>query len=122
MTTSAHRIVPAFLAILLAAGSAQGADITIGLAAAPSSADPHYHQVTPNNALARLIFGALARTDASLTLQPDLATGWSLSADRTGKFTLRPDVTFADGAPFTANDVVFSLCRARAGVGPTQAF
>jgi peptide/nickel transport system substrate-binding protein len=122
MATSAHRIIPSFLAALLAAGSAQAADITIGLAAAPSTADPHYHQVTPNNTLARLIFGALARADASLTLQPDLATGWSVSDDRTWKFTLRPDVTFADGAPFTANDVVFSLCRARTGVGPTQSF
>ena len=100
----------------------RAAEITVGLAAAASSADPHFHNVGPNNMLARHLFGTLLRTDAKLVPQPDLATGFTLLDDRTWKFTLRPGVKFHDGTPFTAADVVFSLCRARPGVGPTQSF
>jgi peptide/nickel transport system substrate-binding protein len=111
-----------FMAGALACAPAYAAEITVGLAAAPSSADPHFHAVGPNNALARHIFGALVRTDAELAPVPDLATSWTLVDDQTWKIALRPGVTFHDGTPFTANDVVFSLCRARGGVGPTQSF
>lgn len=110
------------LLALLAATPAAGAEITIGLAAAPSSADPHFHQVGPNNALARKVFGTLVASDATLQLHPSLATSWTLADDQTWTFRLRPGVTFHNGTPFTANDVVYSLCRARAGVGPTKSF
>jgi peptide/nickel transport system substrate-binding protein len=115
-------LLPALLCALLAGPAARAAEITIGLSAAPSTADPYYHEVGPNNALARLLFGALVRTNAQLQNQPDLATAWSVIDDTTWKFDLRPNVVFRDGSPFTANDVVFSLCRARTGVGPTQSF
>ncbi|MCW3475422.1 ABC transporter substrate-binding protein [Limobrevibacterium gyesilva] len=115
-------IIGLTMAALLAGTTAHAADITVGIAAAPSSADPHFHQVGPNNALARDLFGALVRTDPQLRPQPDLATAWTLLDDRSWKITLRPGVTFHDGSPFTANDVVFSLCRARSGVGPTKSF
>ena len=107
---------------MLAAGSAWAADITVGLAAAPTSSDPHFHNLNANNTLARLVFGALLRTDAALQPKPDLAASVKLLDDRSWQFTLRPDVRFHDGTPFTAADVVFSLCRARPGAGPTQSF
>jgi peptide/nickel transport system substrate-binding protein len=130
MRSAPHRLITALLLSLVggaasaapAASPAAPTAITIGLAAAPASADPYFHDVGPDNALARMIFGALARTDAKLALHPDLATGWTLKGDRSWTFALRPGVSFADGSPFTANDVVFSLCRARAGVGPTHSF
>jgi peptide/nickel transport system substrate-binding protein len=40
---------------------------------------------------------------------PLLATSWRQVDDRTLEFTLRQDVTFHDGSPFTADDVVFTL-------------
>src|SRR4051812_5300640 len=50
--------------------SAQAADpsgsITVGLQAGPTSADPHFHQLSPNNALARHVFGTLVASDAQL--------------------------------------------------------
>ena len=49
--------------------------------------------------------------DASAIL-PLLATDWTISEDGlTYTFTLRDDVTFANGDPLTADDVVFSVNR-----------
>jgi peptide/nickel transport system substrate-binding protein len=46
-------------------------------------------------------------------LVPDLAKGWSVSADgKTYSFELKPGIKFASGNPVTAEDVVFSLQRA----------
>jgi peptide/nickel transport system substrate-binding protein len=43
-------------------------------------------------------------------LEPRLATSWTLDPDgRTYTFQLRPNVTFSDGMPFTAADVVFTF-------------
>jgi ABC-type oligopeptide transport system substrate-binding subunit len=38
--------------VVLLPGWALSADLTIGLAAEPSSMDPHYHNLTPNNMMA----------------------------------------------------------------------
>jgi peptide/nickel transport system substrate-binding protein len=46
-------------------------------------------------------------------LVPDLAQGWSVSADgRTFAFQLKPGLVFASGNPITADDVAWSLQRA----------
>jgi peptide/nickel transport system substrate-binding protein len=107
---------------LLFAGQVQAAQITIGLSAAPNSADPYFHQVTPNNMLARHVFDTLINTDNSQTPQPNLALSWTLEGDRTWVMQLRPGVRFHDGSPFTSNDVVYSLCRALHPSGPTGSF
>jgi peptide/nickel transport system substrate-binding protein len=44
-------------------------------------------------------------------LEPKLATSWELTDERTWRFHLREGVTFHDGSPFTAADVVFSTER-----------
>ena len=56
----------------------------------------------------------IAPTSDGLGLQPGLATKWEVAADgKTVTLTLRPGVTFADGSPMMASDVVWSLDRAR---------
>ena len=45
---------------------------------------------------------------------PQLALAWKPLDPTTWQFELRPGVTFHDGTPFTAADVVFSIERARA--------
>jgi peptide/nickel transport system substrate-binding protein len=43
-------------------------------------------------------------------VEPWLAQGWKVDADgRRYEITLRPNVTFSDGRPFTADDVLFSF-------------
>ncbi len=50
-------------------------------------------------------------TDAS-SIEPNLAESWTISDDNlTFTFTLRSDVTFANGDPLTGADVVFSFNR-----------
>jgi len=60
------------------------------------------------------ITDALVRYDPSLRLVPRVAESWSWSDDRTElRFRLREGVRWHDGAPVTADDVVFTVERAR---------
>ncbi|CUJ37606.1 ABC transporter substrate-binding protein [Achromobacter xylosoxidans] len=105
------------LAAALAAGAmaqAQSAPQTlrIGLSSEPTAMDPHYHQVTPNDAMTSHIFETLVGQDAKMNLVPRLATAWKAVDDTTWEFTLRDGVKFSNGQPFTPDDVIFTLCRA----------
>lgn len=95
----------------LAAGAAQGQTLRIGLASEPTAMDPHYHQATPNDALSAHVFDTLVGADAGMKLIPGLATAWKPVNDTTWEFTLREGVKFSNGAPFTADDVIFTFCR-----------
>ena len=107
---------------VLPARAGWAAQITIGLAAAPTSADPHFHALAPNNMLGAHVFSALLRADNNLRLQPDLALSWTLENGNTWRMQLRRGVTFHDGSPFTARDVIYSLCRVLHPSGPTASF
>ncbi|TCR70140.1 ABC transporter substrate-binding protein [Bosea sp. BK604] len=85
--------------------------LKIALASEPTAVDPHYHDLTPNNALAAHIFDSLVLQDEKQLLQPGLATSWSNDGKTTWTFKLRPGVSFSNGKPFTAEDVVFTFCR-----------
>ncbi|MFT4041326.1 MAG: ABC transporter substrate-binding protein, partial [Thermomicrobiales bacterium] len=51
-------------------------------------------------------FNGLTRPGVEREPTPDLAESWTVSEDgKTYVFTLRPDVLWHDGEPFTANDV-----------------
>ena len=53
-------------------------------------------------------------TNDGLGLKPGLATAWNVAQDgKTVTLTLRPGVKFSDGSPLTAEDVVWSLDRAK---------
>jgi len=102
----------ALIAGLLAiATPALAADLKVGLSAEPSALDPHYHNLIPNNSMSAHIFDALMLKDAKQHLSPGLAMSWKALDDTTWEFKLRKGVKFHDGSPFTAKDVVFSLCR-----------
>lgn len=99
------------IAAMHIAPSAFGEEIKIGLAAAPSAADPHYQLLTPNEQLRKHIFESMTGYDNALRLKPILAESWKATSPRTWEFKLRKDVRFHDGSPFTAQDVIYSLCR-----------
>ena len=94
------------------AGGAWAAELRVGLALEPSSIDPHYHNLTPNNAFARHIFDRLVHTDDTQQLGPGLAISWKPTGDTTWEFKLREGVKWHDGSPFTADDVLFTFERA----------
>ncbi len=87
-------------------------ELTIGLKAEPSSMDPHYHNLGPNNQLARHIFESLVHADENQRLGPGLAVSWKPLNDTTWEFKLRQGVRFHDGSLFTADDVLFTFERA----------
>lgn len=100
--------------IAMTPGAAQAEDLTIALAAEATSMDPHFHNLTPNNQVARHIFDNLIKQDEKQRLIPGLATAWEPIDDLTWEFKLREGVTFHDGAPFGADDVVCTFERAPA--------
>jgi peptide/nickel transport system substrate-binding protein len=61
--------------------------------------------------VSQLIHGKLVQLNhATQEIEPGLAERWTLAPDqRTWTLTLRSGVTFSDGAPFTADDVVFTF-------------
>ncbi len=99
-------------AAVLLAGNVGAADLRVGLKLEPSSIDPHYHNLSPNNAFARHIFDRLVQTDDKQRLHPGLALSWKPLNDTTWEFKLRQGVKFHDGSPFTADDVLFTFERA----------
>jgi peptide/nickel transport system substrate-binding protein len=60
------------------------------------------------------MYEPLVRRDRNLKLEPALATEWANVNPTTWRFKLRRGVTFHDGTPFTAEDVLFSFHRAAA--------
>ncbi|MDJ0981389.1 MAG: ABC transporter substrate-binding protein [Kiloniellales bacterium] len=102
----------ALAAALVLPGTLAAKELTVGLASEPSSIDPHYHNLTPNNALAREIFDRLIMPDDKQVLKPGLAVSWKAVDDLTWEFKLREGVKWHDGSPFTADDVIFTFERA----------
>jgi len=103
------------LGLLLAASlvlPARAADLTIGVGGAFTSMDPHFFDLSPNHALTWHVFDRLVHPDADQRPSPGLATSWRAIDDRIWEFKLREGVTFQDGTPFTADDVVFTFGRA----------
>jgi peptide/nickel transport system substrate-binding protein len=59
------------------------------------------------------LFEGLVEFDPQMKIRPLLAQSWENPDDLTWVFKLRPNVRFHDGSPLTADDVVFSLARAK---------
>lgn len=61
------------------------------------------------SAVAGYIFNSLLRYDPNLELEGELAQSWQVSRDnRTITFRLKPGLRWADGAPLTSADVLFT--------------
>lgn len=115
--TAFHRTFPgafAWAALLacLTLGTAHAAELRVGIKADPAI-DPQYLYLAPNVAIARHMFEPLVATNANETPDPRLAVSWRPVSDLEWEFKLRPGVTFSDGSPFTAEDVVFSFERVK---------
>jgi peptide/nickel transport system substrate-binding protein len=85
--------------------------LTMGVGSPVTSLDPHYHQLSPNNAVSDMIFDKLIETDEKARMQPALATEWRAVSPTVWEFKLRPNVRFHNGSAFAAEDVVFTLQR-----------
>ncbi|MDX1979608.1 MAG: ABC transporter substrate-binding protein [Bryobacteraceae bacterium] len=102
------------LAISLMAGAVAAlADgvLTISMRSEPRTLNPVVAVDAPSRELMRLLHGRLARIHGvTHVVEPSLATAWKFSSDgRSAVVTLRKGVTFSDGDPFDADDVLFSF-------------
>ncbi len=97
---------------LFTAGGAFAADKTLTVAAAvfPDNLRPGTGTYATLSLVAQTNDFLVTR-DNKGDLQPHLATSWELVDPTTMRFHLRQGVKFSDGAPFTADDVVFTIAR-----------
>jgi len=81
-----------------------------GVAGAPLYFDPIIAATNVDQDVSGLVFTGLTRFDRDGTIVADLAS--SFEADPTGKiwtFTIRSDANWQDGAPVTADDVMYTV-------------
>ncbi|MGG7566273.1 ABC transporter substrate-binding protein [Rhodovulum sp. DZ06] len=76
--------------------------------------DPHAQNEGPTIAMNYMLYDTLVRRDADMNLVPSLAESWEAAPDG-WTMKLRQGVKFHDGSDFTAEDVAFSITRAREG-------
>ena len=99
------------LALLPLATAAHAQDLLRIGVQAPFVVDPEYLFLGPNMAACRQIFDSLVGRDSDARWVPSLAESWRQVDPLTWEFKLRQGVTFQDGSPFTAADVVASFAR-----------
>ncbi|MGG5823034.1 ABC transporter substrate-binding protein [Falsiroseomonas sp. HW251] len=78
-----------------------------------NSMDPYARQETFLLSFMANVYEPLVRRNRELKVEPALAARWEQTAPTVWRFHLRDNVRFSDGTPFTADDVVFSIIRAR---------
>jgi len=102
--------------LMLAAGAAaaQRADVVVGMQLEPPILDPTAGAAAAiDEVVYANVFEGLTRFGPDGAILPGLAESWEVAPDGLSwVFHLREGVTFQDGTPFTAEDVVFSFDRA----------
>jgi peptide/nickel transport system substrate-binding protein len=101
-------------AACLITGVAHAQTLRIASAFDPQTMDPHALALLYHSRIAWQVHETLVGRDEKFALEPALATSWKMTGPKTWRFELRPGVTFHDGAPFGADDVIFSIERAKA--------
>ena len=105
------------LALVAGFGMAQAkTDIVVGMQLEPPHLDPTSAAAGAiDSVLYANVFEGLTRFGPDGSVNPGLAASWDISADGTVyTFKLHDGVTFHDGTTMDAEDVKFSLDRARA--------
>lgn len=114
MGTVRNALLASAVTLALAPALAQAkTDLIVGMNLEPPNLDPTttaaaaVDEVTYAN-----IFEGLTRINENGEILPGLAESWDVSDDGlTITFNLRQGIEFADGSPFNADDVVFSIGR-----------
>ena len=107
-------LIPVGVALIASAGLAYAKDsVTIGMVLEPPGLDP---TTAPAAAIGQVthynIFEGLTKINEDFSVTPLLAERWDFSPDlKTLTFTLKPNVKFQDGEPFSSKDVKFSFER-----------
>jgi peptide/nickel transport system substrate-binding protein len=93
-------------------GDESSGNLVAAIAGEPDQLDPHKTTAYFSFEVLENVFDTLVEPDANLEMRPALAESWDVSGDQlVWTFRLRRGVTFHDGSPFTADDVVYSYRR-----------
>ena len=84
--------------------------------------DPHSQNHATTNAILMHSYEGLTRYNKDYQVEPALATKWTFISPTQVRFELRKGVKFADGSPFTADDVIFSFGRIKQPQGTMQIY
>lgn len=106
----------------LAAGAQESRTLTMAVATPPTSLDPHFQDAYISVQAIQQIFSALLFDESRGRASPNLATGYTIIDPVTWEVKLRQGVTFHDGTPFQAEDVVFSYERVPNVIGAAAPF
>ena len=101
----------ALLAVLAVAG-AQAKTLRWASQGDYQTADPYSQNELLTNLFAQQVHDTLVMRDKEMKIVPALAVSWTQVNPTTWRFNLRKGVKFHDGAPFSADDAVFSIERA----------
>jgi peptide/nickel transport system substrate-binding protein len=118
-----HRLLAvAFATAALAAIPAQATTLKWGAQNDILTLDPHSQNHATTSAILQHTYEGLTRYTKTYAIEPSLATGWQYLTPTQLRFTLRKNVKFQDGSPFTADDVVFSYTRIMQPQGTMQVY
>ncbi|MCV7369966.1 ABC transporter substrate-binding protein [Mycolicibacterium duvalii] len=93
-------------------GAGAEGSLVAAIAGEPDQLDPHKTTAYFSFEVLENVFDTLVEPDENLQMRPALAKSWEVSPDElTWTFRLRENVTFHDGSPLTAEDVVYSYRR-----------
>lgn len=110
---SAAFLVAAPILTPASAVAAEGKTFRYAYRVDPASLDPHALAETFTLSWLGQVYEPLVGRGKNLELVPALATKWEQPEPNVWRFHLREGVKFADGTPFTADDVIFSLQRVK---------
>jgi peptide/nickel transport system substrate-binding protein len=89
---------------------ADGGTLVVAISSDPGHLNPAITTQGGTHTASEIIFNGLVSLDDDLNAEPDLAESWEITDDgATYTFTLRGDVTWHDGEPFTSADVVWTF-------------
>src|SRR5262252_7151885 len=93
-------------------GPKHGDTLNVAIGIDPDTLDPAAQTTTTASQIVDMMAETLVTTDSKGDIKPLLATDWKGSSDGlTWTFTLHQGIKFADGTPFNAAAVKFSIDR-----------
>lgn len=91
-----------------------GGELVEGIVGTPRFVNPLLAISDADRDLTALVYSGLMKKNPDGSLSPDLAAGYEISPDGLSyTFTLKEDARFHDGTPVTADDVEFTVNRAK---------
>ncbi len=111
-STQAQVLALALVALLSPVAFPQGAKtLVVGIDSDALTLDPGNFRHRETETILRNMYDGLVTRTPGMEVVPELAVSWERVSDTEWVFYLRDGVTWHDGTPFTAEDVVFTVER-----------